>query len=108
MFGTSGDPRKGHLISDKSKSTSPEPIQTVSAAKPPGSPKKTAVGTQPQTPPSPIVGTGLGQGVPDQTAQPPSVTEELKPTNVSMKQMQQPVVQPPPDKPVVQGNRNCT
>ena len=108
MFGTSGDPRKAHLISDKSKSTSPEPVQTVSAAKPPGSPKKTPVGSQPQTPPSPIVGTGLGQGVPDQTAQPPSVTEELKPTNVSMKQMQQPVVQPPPDKPVVQGNRNCT
>ena len=105
MFGTSADPRKGHAASsEKSKSSTPEPPQTVPTSKPPGSPGKSPVSSQPQTPPSPVVGTGLGQGVPGQMVQPPSVTAEpSKPVNPVVKQMQQPVVQPPPDKPVVQG-----
>ena len=100
MFGTSGDPRKGHATFDKSKSTSPEPGLI---SKPPGSPKQAPGGSHPQTPPSPVVGTGLGQGVPDPTTQVSSVVAEHKPSNVAVRQMSEQGTQPP-DKVVVQGS----
>ena len=105
MFGTSEDPRKGHVASsEKSKSSTPEPPQPVSTSRPPGSPGKSPVISQPQTPPFPATGAGVGQGVPGQMMQhPPITTEPNKPVNSVVKQMQQPVAQPPPDKPVVQG-----
>ena len=105
MFGTSADPRKGHAASsEKSNSSTPEPPQPVSTSRRQGSPGKSPVNSQPQTPPSPTAGAGVGPGVLGQMMQPPPITTEPnKPVNPVVKQMQQPVTQNTPDKPVVQG-----